>query len=78
MYRYKLSILLYPLVPHAEPCLHNIQRTCILGQFQAIGVILSISVRIVIGEFIQHVIYLFHRLRRFCDTHCLCPVGAVG
>ena len=78
MNRNQLSIRFHPLVPHTEPCLHNIQRTYILGHLQTVGIVLTVTVRIIVCKLIKHVIDIFHTLRGLRDSHSLRPVGPVG
>ena len=63
MYRNKLTVLLYPAVSTAKPSLNYIKRSCVLGHFHTVGIIYIVSIRIAIGELIQHVINIINSLR---------------
>ncbi len=69
-------LILHPFVAHTEPHLHHVQGTGIFAEVQSVGVILAVSIRVPVGELIQHIVHIIHGLR--CrQTQVLRPVRAV-
>ena len=78
MDRDQFAVLLDPLVAAAEPGLDHVQRSGVLAQLEAVGVVHAVAVRVIVGEGVEHVVDILDGLGRLGDAHGFRPVGAVG